>query len=220
MENPCTFCPHEADLNKPPAIDPANAPRTHFICGHSVHTQCLFVKYYENGGDVINMSRCAECDSSLISQEFNAWINNRFRARDDRYNNIEDLWTKNEVFREDVKQLSVVGRQFSSSFRAHDKDIRVLKREYKDIIQGSVTFIESQSEVFNKRLIALPSRKTAIRAKTKYNKLMKSIMETYDISRYEMRFFEKTKKVPRIPRMYRYNIRSHMGRYVFRVRIG
>lgn len=224
MEHQCIICPHEADLDKPPPINVENAPRIQFFCGHSVHTQCMIAKYYEYDRQIndctdFNRAHCPECDSPLTSPEFNEWLNRKFRNRENRFINIENLWTTNEVFREDVKELSKVGRELTAGFNAHDKDIATLRREFKEVIKGSVTFIKSQSEVFNKRLVALPSRKKSTRASVKYNKCMKKLLDTYDLSQYEMRFFKHAKNTPKIPITYRHASHHRIGRYIFRVRI-
>jgi hypothetical protein len=130
---------------------------------------------------------------------------------------IIDLWNKEEVFREDVKELKVLERAYKKENANFTKGIATLRREWREIILPSQTFLSLKKKEFQKRFSKLQFRMSTMRAFGLMQRKKRQITETYNINSYSLHALEAIPKAPKFQRFY--GFRRISGRYTFRIRI-
>jgi hypothetical protein len=215
----CPLCIHPTDERAnllPYTGDLATAPFVGLRCGHRFHTHCFCIRFYEGG----NQSRCPQCREYILEDNLRHGLR-RIEEPDAYERNsrerIIDLWNKEEVFREDVKELKVLERAYKKENANFSKSISVLRREWRDLILPSQTFLSLKKKEFQKRFSKLEHRSSTIRAYGRMQRKKRQITDTYNINSYNLHALEAIPKAPKFQRFY--SFRRISGRYAFRIRI-
>lgn len=207
-DNRCAFCPHMADVTPPPPPpeNMATAPRMEFRCGHSIHTHCILYKLHTQDIAAMRFS-CPTCDERVIHEEGYEWLRNLRRHRDGLPPNLETLWKTNEVFREDVKNLYKIQREYKSVDTEYSKSLTVLKKEWRNTTEPYRNILKSEKEKIINKFKELPMRSKRNYLCGKMSLARDRICNTYDIGRYDLYSLSRIPGAPKLDR------RSWFGRY-------
>jgi len=215
----CHLCIHPAD-ERANLIrytgELATAPFVVFRCGHRFHTHCFCIRFYEGG----NQSRCPQCQEYILEDNIRHGLR-RIEEPDTYERNsrerIIDLWNKEEVFREDVKELKVLERAYKKENASFTKGTTALRREWREVTLSTKTFLSIQKKEFQKRFSKLENRTSMIRAYGRMQRKKRQITETYNINSYALYALEAIPKAPKFERFYRF--RRTSSQWAFRIRI-
>jgi hypothetical protein len=228
----CALCPHPADLINPearfpPPTDPQNSPLTHFPCGHSFHTQCVFGRFARLDHRIYDYCSCFVCDESILSQDQRDFLmedatHNRNQRRGSIGPDVAKLWQENDTFREQYRELAKESREVSKLEKLYKSEIDRLKTEFNQNIHLAVETIRSEKERFLRRVSTeCPNRTKFIRAQARFGTKLNRLMGTYDLYAFQLERMRRVRGVP-IPRIrlhrryYRWRLRPQN---IFRVRI-
>jgi hypothetical protein len=198
--NRCAFCPHMADVAPPPPQpDLATAARMHFRCGHSIHTHCILYKLYTDDISAMRFS-CPTCNERVIHDEGYQWLRNFRRHREGVPPNLENLWKTNEVFREDVKGLYKIQKEFASVDKQYGKCLTELKKEWKNTIDPYKNILKAEKEKIMNKFKELPFRSKRNYLSGKMSLNTDRVCRTYDIHKYELASLAHIPGAPNIQR--------------------
>jgi hypothetical protein len=198
--NRCAFCPHIADVAPPPPQpDLATAARMHFRCGHSIHTHCILYKLYTDDISAMRFS-CPTCNERVIHDEGYQWLRNFRRHRDGVPPNLENLWKTNEVFREDVKGLYKIQKEFASVDKQYGKCLTELKKEWKNTIDPYKNILKAEKEKIMNKFKELPFRSKRNYLSGKISLNTDRVCRTYDLHKYELSTLAHIPGAPKIQR--------------------
>jgi len=133
--------------------------------------------------------------------------------------NIRKLWETNEVFREELKELSKQGRAVGPLYAAYKKELAALRAEWKTTISPLESVLRNHKESFMKRAIAISSRKKYILANGRYKNKLFRFAQTYEISHWALFRRIGIKGLPRFREVGRWRSWRESPRYLFRVRL-
>lgn len=209
MENKCSICPHEANLDRFPPVDLSTAPYAHLRCGHQVHTHCLAIFLDRQYGQNF---RCEECNQSLYTNEEMEWF--RRGAQDNDINKVEKLWKSNEMFREHVVKLAKLQRRANALRNSLTSEYNELKKEWKTLTRPSIVYLKDQRKRFKKLYTNLPSRRITSAIEGLISRERRMILETYNMNRFELSLLHRIEGAPKT----KINIRRNFRRFgLFRV---
>ena len=213
----CSLCPHPAETRIPPPPPEGDIKFLEFRCGHRVHTHCAILNFYLN--DVmLTRVRCPECQVLILHEDAIAWtttLHNERRAESE----IHTLWEKNEVFREEIKELANDCKQIRKYNRIYRKGLAGLKRDWNTVIAPYKNYLKNQKEIFMKRFLLIPARSKLLYYNSKIRRVRNRIRQTYSLGWHDLDLLNIVPKTPkiRIPRsLARWQI---SGRYIFRIRL-
>jgi len=216
----CNLCPNNAEHNLPPEPeDMANAPRCTLMCGHQVHTHCVFNIIY---GDNF-VTRCGECQASFLRPEaYNHYHQNN--PRNPNNNNIKKIWEENADFRREIFKFKRMATEVNRLEKSYLSLVKNLKTEFKEIIKTNVEMIKMQKRSFSKRLTSLPGRRLFLSKASRLKNLKNRICRTYNVDSYETfrTLKNDTTLTPPPPKLGKYIHSSswrHSSRYTFRIRL-
>jgi len=216
----CNLCPNNAEHNLPPEPeDMANAPRCTLMCGHQVHTHCVFNIIY---GDNF-VTRCGECQVSFLRPEaYNHYHQNN--PRNPNNNNIKKLWEENADFRKEIFKFKRMAADVNRLEKSYVSLVKNLKTEFKEIIKTNVEMIKMQKRSFSKRLTSLPGRRIFLSKASRLKNLKNSICRRYNVDSYDTfnTLKNDTTLTPPPPKLGKYiHSRSwrHSSHYTFRIRL-
>ena len=216
----CNLCPDNPHHNLPPEPeDMANAPRCTLMCGHQVHTHCVFNIIY---GDNF-VTRCGECQASFLRPEaYNHYHQNN--PRNPNNSNIKKLWEENADFRKEIYKFKRMATQVNRLEKSYLPLVKNLKTEFKEIIKTNVEMIKMQKRTFSKRLTSLAGRRLFLSKASRLKNLKNSICRTYNVDSYETfrTLKNDTTLTPPPPKLGKYiHSRSwrHSTHYTFRIRL-
>ena len=197
-----------ADVTPPPP-QPENietAPRMQFRCGHSIHTHCILYKLYTDDISSMRFS-CPTCSERVIHEEGYQWLRNFRRHRDGVPPNLENLWKTNEVFREDVKDLYKIQKEYRSVDNEYSKSLTVLKKEWRNTTDPYRNILKFEKQKITSKFKELPLRSKRNYLSGKMSLARDRICNTYDVGRYELHAISQIPGAPKIDR------RLWFGRY-------
>ena len=214
----CRFCPHPTDTSaNPPQLPLTEAPWTQFRCGCRVHTVCfaiyIHVQEYHRG------STCPCCQQSILTPEQRTFLyegRHRPEAPDTR---AKKLWEENEVFREELKNMSKEGRKIGPLHTEFVNDTQTLKQEWKEAIGPSVSLIRHHKQIFSKRYQQLESRKKYFHAHGRYKSKLYRFLQTYDVSQSSFEMRNAVKGMPKLRRVTRWGMWRHKAWHFLRLRL-
>ena len=218
----CNLCPTEdieRNMMPPEPEDMANAPRCTLMCGHEVHTHCVFNIIY--GDNYI--TRCRECLTSFLRpQAFNHYHQNN--PRQPQNTNIKKLWEENEEFRKEICTFKKRTTEVNSLQKKYVSSISGIKERFRDVIKTNIEIIKMQKKLFSKELSALPGRRMFLSKATRLKNLKRRICQKYDVDAYDTFkvLTEDTTLTPKPPKFSKDTYRSlwrFRTTYIFRVRI-
>lgn len=218
----CPLCIHPTDERANVLTyreDLSTAPFIALRCGHRFHTHCFCIRfYYANEGG--NYSRCPQCNEYILEDTLRQGLR-RIEDPDAYQRNsrerIIDLWNKEEVFREDLKELKALERAYKKENANFGKGVIALRREWRELTLPTKTFLSLTKNEFQKRFRKLEHRLSTIRAFGRMQRKKREITDTYNISFYNLHVLEDIPKAPRFQRFY--SFRRISSRYTFRIRI-
>lgn len=192
------------------------APFVGLRCGHRFHTHCFCIRFYEGG----NQSRCPQCHEYILEDTLRHGLR-RIEEPDAYERNsrerIIDLWNKEEVFREDVKELKTLERAYKRENVNFTKGVTGLRREWRELTLPTKTFLSLKKKEFQKRFSKLENRLSTIRAYGRMQRKKRQIADTYNISSYNLHALGDIPKAPKFQRFY--SFRRICSRWAFRIRI-
>lgn len=215
----CSLCIHPTDERANLLSytgDLTTAPFVGLRCGHRFHTHCFCIQFYGGG----NQSRCPQCNEYILEDNLRDGL--RRIDEPDAYERnsrarIIELWNKEEVFREDLKELKALERAYKKETANFGKGVMGLRREWRELTLPTKTFLTLKKKEFQKRFSKLEHRTSTIRAYGRMQRKRRKITDTYNISSYNLHILEDIPKAPKFQRFY--GMRRISSRYTFRIRI-
>ena len=216
----CGLCPTTpeaiARLPPPPLNDP---PLSHFRCGHSAHTHCLFNFVYD---DSINDLQCPICQSYVVTPEarehYRGW-GRRQREGERARGNLQELWDTNAEFKADILDYKAISRKFGKASKLFSPQLREIKQRFKQNVLTSVELIKMQKRQALRDVQNLESNRLYKSAGSKLERKIRNISQKYNIERWAMEDqLANVTGAPKIARhrYYRWRCASY---YLFRIRI-
>lgn len=218
----CNLCPRTDDeriMMPPEPENMATAPRCTLMCGHEVHTHCVFNIIY---GDNF-VTRCGECEVSFLRpQAFNHYHQNNRRQPENT--NIKKLWEENQEFRKEICMFKKKTIEVNSLQKKYLTSVSDIKGRFRDVIKTNIEIIKMQKKLFSKELSALPGRRLFLSKATRLKNLKRRICQKYDVDSYDTFkvLTEDATLTPKPPKFSKDTYRSlwrFRTNYIFRVRI-
>jgi hypothetical protein len=216
----CRFCPHPSDTaDRPPQVPLEGAPWSHFRCGCRVHTICYGLQIATDGFN--NLRCCPVCNTSIITEEQRLYIRQSrpLRGADPDDARLKQLWEEDEVFREEVRELSLMSRAASKAKKEYAKGKVELIREWRRTIMPHLSIIKHQRQIFSKRLINVPYRRAYFTALGKYKRKFRALRTTYNLGQHAFFSRFKPRGLPRLKEVNRWTSWRDTAWSIFRVRM-
>jgi hypothetical protein len=158
---------------------------------------------------------CPTCDQRVIHDEGYQWMRDFRRHRDGVEPVVGNLWKTNEPFREDIKNLYKIQREFTSVNKEHGKSLNELKKEWKKLIEPYKAILKSEKEKIINKFKELPLRSKLKSLIGKMTLASAKICETYDIGRYNLFSVAQIPGAPKIARRNWYHRYRTSSSYLF-----
>jgi len=204
----CAYCPTDEERANRPAI--ARELTCTLLCGHIVHTHCLMFEMFESAN-----STCRTCNLNVIPEDIEVFYRNR------RANRLRELWQNSEVFREDVKEVDKLRKNFAKYTKSYNSELTKIKNNFKESTKLPIGLIKQEQRNSLNAVKTIPNRREYLVANTRLRNKTRQFSATYDTSYYELsRVFNTIEGAPKFPRNYglAYRFRT-LSRYMFYVRI-
>jgi len=189
----------------------------HLRCGHTIHTACFLHQAYLDNIQWFRVS-CETCDTTLIGEEHIQLLQQIEYPRRDP-TELVNLWNNNEAFREEVHNLVKDEKKVKPIMKQFKEEAAVLKREWKEAILTSKSYLREQKRIFIKRYTHLPSYRKLRNGLARINRLSRRILHTYDLRRWSLDDLTNVPGAPKIKREFYRRLFRIRPMYVFGIRI-
>jgi len=233
QDNRCSLCPEVQGEHGPQPETLDGAAWSNLNCGHTVHTHCLLSRCILNAIRTIdtlafrrNIPTCPECNEIMIREDVYLYYETVFNHEQPRRTRptteiVKELWYKNEMFREDIKEYKKSITQYRKSFSLLKKDLKVVRTNFLENIKSSSEFIKDQQRIARQSYNRLGSKKGFTSALSKCSRLKTLLRNRYDVSMWDIHEgLRNIKGAPKFQNRWRYNYPWRLrAKHYFRVRL-
>lgn len=195
----CDLCDLQKDNEYYPQIDLTHdeKPRTQLRCGHIFHTHCMFhAIVYDGIIEIDAVCPNRECNTTILHTRAVEFYN---RRRGNEHLNIERLWRENETFRNDLKDIFKVRKDYLKSFKLYSPKVNLVRRKFRHNIKPYMDAIKYEKSEFKKEVHAIPEKTAALRSMNKYGVKLNKFLKKYELWTSDLRHLRGLEGAPNIP---------------------
>lgn len=164
---------------------------------------------------------CAICDIPLVDAETIAYYEGMYddTERPQRRKTVKELWDTNAEFKKDIKAYKKAMTEFNVSYRAFNKEAKVIRTRFLQNVDTSVQFIRDQKRVSTQEFKRIPSKRVFMAKSNKLTRLKNQLRAIYGISLWDIADgLKEIEGAPKIRRTFYYSWKVRPNSF-FRIRI-
>jgi len=217
----CSLCPEVG--NGPPQPNLDDPAFSDLRCGHQVHTHCLltFVLSMRIRRHAAHTATCAICDIPLVDGETIQYYENLYEDNEQpqRRKTVKELWETNPEFKNDIKAYKKAMTEFNVSYRAFNKEAKVIRTRFLQNVDTSVQLIRDQKRVSVQEFKRIQSRRIFMSKSNRLTRLKNQIRAIYGMSLWDIAdALKDIEGAPKIRRAFYYSWKIRPDSF-FRIRI-
>jgi hypothetical protein len=216
----CSLCPEENGPPQPNVEDPAFSD---LRCGHQVHTHCLitFILSMRLRRNAAHTGTCAICEIPLLDGDTIGYYENMYEndERPQRRKTVKELWDTNPEFKKDIKAYKKAMTEFNVSYRAFNKEAKVIRTRFLQNVDTSVQLIRDQKRVSVQEFKRIATRRVFMSKSNKLTRLKNQLRAIYGMSLWDIADgLKEIEGAPKIRRAFYYSWKVRPDSF-FRIRI-
>jgi hypothetical protein len=219
----CGLCALQTDeLRYPQTPLTDDMPKIHLRCGHEFHTHCYMYRTMATE-ELPTYERCPndECGEFIFPETVREYYREEPGGRRADVN-VLTLWNENKGFRDDLKVLLKLRREYRKNYRTLGPLRTAMRRRFAELIRPFREGILHEKEEHTRQLLGLPERQLAIRSMRRFKVALQRFLNKYDIWITNLRALRGIKGAPYIPARGNFGVKWSDRRsiqYEFRARI-
>ena len=164
---------------------------------------------------------CAICEIPLVDAETITYYENLYddNEQPQRRKTVKELWETNPEFKKDIKAYKKAMTEFNVSYRAFNKEAKVIRTRFLQNIDTSVQLIRDQKRVSTQEFKRIPSKRVFMTKSNKLTRLKNQLRAIYGMSLWDIAdALKEIEGAPKIRRTFYYSWKVRPNSF-FRIRI-
>ena len=171
--------------------------------------------------DAAHTGTCAICEIPLLDGDTIQYYENLYEndGRPERRKTVKELWETNAEFKKDIKAYKKAMTEFNVSYRAFNKEAKVIRTRFLQNIDTSVQLIRDQKRVSTQEFKRIVSRRIFMSKSNRLTRLKNQLRAIYGMSLWDIAdALKEIEGAPKIRRGFYYSWKIRPNSF-FRIRI-